>query len=262
MVITFSSLKGGVGKSTNAILVATNLAARGKKVLFYDTDTNNSGTMYFTTGIENINELIEEKNVFESMSHHKLVGYTFPSRIPNVDICPSHLNIDMLRGYGQNELRKTFNTEHDYEYIIVDTAPHYDNILISALTASDLILTPIEFNYYNLTTTRHLESRFYDDCETKIDNWFLMYSRWIEQYAKFPNSLQSQYAKVFEDAYSNRILDVRIPQTSAAVNYTQTDKAISIHSSIKGEQRLATEINHLCNMILGVDGDEKYVEKF
>ena len=36
MVITFSSMKGGVGKSTNAVMFANNLAARGYKVLFFD----------------------------------------------------------------------------------------------------------------------------------------------------------------------------------------------------------------------------------
>ena len=51
MVITYSSMKGGVGKTTNAILTATNLAARGFKVLFFDLDTNNSGTMYSTRSL-------------------------------------------------------------------------------------------------------------------------------------------------------------------------------------------------------------------
>ena len=67
MIITFSSMKGGVGKTTNAILTAANLAARGFKVLYFDLDTNNSGTMYFTQGIEGIEETIETHNVFESL---------------------------------------------------------------------------------------------------------------------------------------------------------------------------------------------------
>lgn len=72
MVITYSSMKGGVGKTTNAILTATNLAARGFKVLFFDLDTNNSGTMYFTQGIEGITDTIESHNVFESLSHNDI----------------------------------------------------------------------------------------------------------------------------------------------------------------------------------------------
>ncbi len=44
-------MKGGVGKSTDAILLANNLAARGFKVLFFDMDTNNSSTIYYTLGM-------------------------------------------------------------------------------------------------------------------------------------------------------------------------------------------------------------------
>lgn len=40
MAITFSNMKGGIGKSTDAILLANNFAARGKKVPFFDMDTN------------------------------------------------------------------------------------------------------------------------------------------------------------------------------------------------------------------------------
>ena len=71
MIITYSSMKGGVGKTTDAILTATNLAVRGFKVLFFDLDTNNSGTMYFSQGIENIQDMIETHNVFESLSHNE-----------------------------------------------------------------------------------------------------------------------------------------------------------------------------------------------
>ena len=84
MIITYSSMKGGVGKTTNAILTATNLAARGYKVLFFDPDTNNSGTMYFTQGIEEINDTIETQNVFDSFSHNDIKRCSIPSRIKNI----------------------------------------------------------------------------------------------------------------------------------------------------------------------------------
>lgn len=65
-VVPFSSLEGGVGKLTCAILCATNLAARGHKVLVLDLDRNNSATMFFTAGIENIENEIASKNMFEA----------------------------------------------------------------------------------------------------------------------------------------------------------------------------------------------------
>ena len=123
MVITYSSMKGGVGKTTDSILTATNLAARGFKVLYFDLDPNNSGTMYFTAGIENITETIERCNVFESLSHNSIKNYAVQSRVENIDIIPSHLNIHKLRGIGYNELQKTLRG-NGYDYVVIDTAPN------------------------------------------------------------------------------------------------------------------------------------------
>ena len=77
MVITFSSMKGGVGKSSDAILFANNLAARGYKVLFFDMDTNNSSTIYYCMGIANE---FPTQNVAEALAHRTTEGYTVQSR--------------------------------------------------------------------------------------------------------------------------------------------------------------------------------------
>lgn len=257
MTLTYSSMKGGVGKTTDSILTATNLAARGYKVLYFDLDPNNSGTMFFTSGIENIEEIIERCNVFESLSHNDIRNYAVPSRIENVDIVPSHLNIFKLRGIGYNELQKTLR-DNGYDYVIIDTAPTYDNIVINALIAADIILTPLEFSSFNLTTTKFLQRQIYDDCPQQAEKWYLLYSHWQEKLAVFETSKQSQFVKVFENNFQN-ILNVHIPQTSAADNYVQTDAKLSILSPLVGVKRLATEVNKLVNMLTGKDDE---VEKF
>lgn len=247
MVITYSSMKGGVGKTTDSILTATNLAARGFKVLYFDLDPNNSGTMYFTAGIENIAETIERCNVFESLSHNSIENYAVKSRVGNIDIIPSHLNIHKLRGIGYNELQKTLRN-NGYDYVVIDTSPNYDNIVINALIAADIILTPLEFTSFNLTTTKFLQRQIYDDCPQQAGKWFLLYSHWQERMSVFPTSTQSQFVEVFESEFQN-ILDVHIPQTSAADKYVQTNEKVSTKSRIVGTRRLAVEINKLVNML-------------
>lgn len=263
MIITFSSMKGGVGKTTNAILTATNLAARGFKVLFFDLDTNNSGTMYFTQGIENITDTIETRSVFEALSHNEIERYKIPSRIENIDIVPSHLNIFKLRGIGYNELQKTLKGyEEKYDYVVIDTAPTYDNLVINALLASDIILTPIKFSSFDFTTAKFLQKQLYDDCPNQVDKWYLLYSDWQQKYAVFDESPQSQFVKVFESTFSN-VLKIYIPRTNAASDYTQLDKKLSIKSKTSISARnLAIEINRLVNMLTGEDSEEKFVERF
>lgn len=263
MVITFSSMKGGVGKTTNAILTATNLAARGFKVLFFDLDTNNSGTMFFTQGIEGITETIEVKNVFESLSHNDIAKYSVPTRIENIDIIPSHLNIFKLRGIGYNELQKTLKGyEEKYEYVVIDTAPTYDNLVINALLASDIILTPLKFSSFDFTTAKFLQKQLYDDAPGQVDKWYLLYSDWQQKFANFENAPQMQFVKYFEENFTN-ILDIYIPRTDAASKYTQMDLKISTTSKVSTTAKsLAIEINKLVNMLTGETSEEKWVERF
>lgn len=259
MTITFSSMKGGVGKTTESIMTATNLAARNFKVLYFDLDPNNSGTMFFTSGIENIENIIERQNVFEALSHNAIENYTIQSKIQNIDIIPSHLNIFKLRGIGYNELQKTLKTNKFYDFIIVDTAPTYDNIVINALSAADIILTPIKFTSFDFTTTCFLQKQLYDDIPNKVENWYILYSDWQEAQSRFPDSSQSQFDKLFKSTFQN-ILNVHIPRTNIAQNYTQIEGTkVSIKSSLSGSRRLATEFNKLVDMITG---KENTVEKF
>ncbi len=269
MIITTSSMKGGVGKTTISILISANLAARGFKVLYFDLDTNNSGTMYFTQGIEGIEETIETHNVFESLSHNDFKKYVVNSRIKNIDIIPSHLNIFKLRGIGYNELQKTLRGyEEKYDYVVIDTAPTYDNIVINALLAADIILTPIKFSSFDYSTAKFLQKQLFDDAPNQVEKWYLLYSDWQQQFANFENSPQMQFVKYFEENFSN-ILQIYIPRTAAASNYTQTDMKISITGKVPTTAKnLAIEINKLVCMLTGEmkeDGtpdESKFVERF
>jgi len=265
MVITYSSMKGGVGKTTDAILTATNLASRGFKVLFFDLDTNNSGTMYFTQGIEKIQDTIETHNVFESLSHNDISRYAIQSRVEKIDIVPSHLNIFKLRGIGYNELQKTLKGyEEKYDFIVIDTAPTYDNLVINALLASDIILTPLKFSSFDFTTAKFLQKQLYDDAPGQVDKWYLLYSDWQQKFANFENAPQMQFVRYFEENFQN-ILQIYIPRTDAASKYTQMDLHLStVSKSSTTARNLAIEINRLVNMLTGedVNDESKWVERF
>lgn len=256
MVITFSSMKGGVGKSTDAILLANNLAARGKKVLFFDMDTNNSSTIYYTMGMA---EEFPSQNVAEALSRRSVEGCAVKSRIENVDIVPSSLRLFDIRSIDYHALKKTLSeTATAYDFTIIDTAPTYDNLVMNALYAADRILTPVQLDFFNLTTSRFLRTHLYDELQEQVEKWFILYSFWRDNLAPFDNSLQSQYAVVFESEFDN-ILNMEVPSTPAVQKYTQSDQKISTCSRMVGSQRLATAFNSLANFITGED---RTVERF
>ena len=94
MVITVSSIKGGVGKSSVVLLLANNLASRGRKVLVIDTDLNNTVTVYYTMGIGRIGEICERQNVSLAFAQGKLDGKNIiQSRKENIFIIKHVIHI-------------------------------------------------------------------------------------------------------------------------------------------------------------------------
>ena len=107
MVITVSSIKGGVGKSSVVLLLANNLAARGRKVLVVDTDLNNTVTVYYTLGIGRIGEICERQNVSLAFSRGKIDEKNIvQSRRGNVYVVPSSLKLLDQRSMESLEIKK------------------------------------------------------------------------------------------------------------------------------------------------------------
>lgn len=266
-IIAFASLKGGVGKSTDSIITAANLAMRGSKILFWDFDTNNSATMYFTEGIEGIGDIVIKKNIFEMVSHNDIASNITQTIDKNIDIVPSSLDISKVRSCGLYELKNSLKTlpKDIYDYIIIDTAPNYDNILINIINIANLIITPVQLKKFNATTTKALQRYLYADCPNAIDNWYLLLNGWKENIAFIKTSQQEQYKQYFNSNFSN-VLDVYIPESSYVNSYIEknTANSISMSNHNSGVIPLAKAFNRLANMINGFDANDEshWTQKF
>ena len=211
MVITISSITGGVGKSSTVILLVNNLAARGYKVLVIDMDLNNTVTIYYTIGLSNVQELWERKNIVISLMQNNASENTVHSRIKNVDVIPSSLNLCDMRSMDYHNLLKVIQPLFkEYDYIVIDTSPTFDNLVKSAIHASDVIISPAEATEYNCNMTLYLMTKIRDEHPEKIKKTYILFNRWIEHYEKWENNLQSQVERMFRKNFAN-ILSVKIP---------------------------------------------------
>ena len=154
-------------------------------------------------------------------------------------------------------MKKTLPTDK-YDFIIIDTAPNYDNLVMNALYAADYIFTPVQLDFFNLTTARFLRTHLFDELPDQVNKWYMYYTFWQDNLAIFPESIQSQFANLFETEFNN-ILDIQIPNTPATRKYTQTDDKVNINSRMLGNKRLAIAFNKLANLITGSEND---IEKF
>ncbi len=140
--ITITNLKGGVGKTTTAINLASRLATAGKKVLLLDTDHQSNLSRFFDISAkEDIHELFLGK------------GKLKPQRIAeNLDIVPSDMQTAtinfMLIGLfdWHSRLKKRLQENgfcKAYDFCIIDCPPALDMIVTNALMAADYVLIPL-----------------------------------------------------------------------------------------------------------------------
>lgn len=205
-VITLSSLKGGVGKSSITIQLANCLGMAGKKVLVIDMDLNNSVSSYYLT--DETKENIGSKNIADALSKNgnKLADFTVPTQRRNVDLIASSLYlIDFFWGGGVSERRLSQllpTLQDNYDFVIVDTQPTYDNLVLNAYYAADWIITPINLSLFDYNTALFLRDKIATETD-KIDNWFLQINGYNHNFSDAKTGKQKEYLSVFRSNFEN-----------------------------------------------------------
>ncbi|WP_312321844.1 AAA family ATPase [Soonwooa sp.] len=150
-IIGVANQKGGVGKTTTAVNLASALGVLEKRILLIDADPQANATSGL--GIEEVNA-----STYDLLEHSaEARKCILPTSSPNVDIIPSHIDlvaaeIELVdRENREYMMRKALESvKKDYDYIIIDCAPSLGLITINALTASDSVIIPIQCEYFAL----------------------------------------------------------------------------------------------------------------
>ena len=190
VVVTFSSLKGGTGKSSAAIIVSMALKSAGKRVLGIDMDINNSFSFYF---LEDGNES-ERKNIAYALQSDNLLDFIIHTN-KGVDIIPSSLRLVDLRAMSTSILKRLIpSLENAYDIVIIDTAPTYDNIVLNAVNASDYVITPINYSQFDFNSSIFLGQKLRMETD-HFDKWFLFFngheSRYDENPERYKTSIKN-----------------------------------------------------------------------
>ena len=142
-VIAISNQKGGVGKTTTSINLASGLAHVGKKVLLIDFDSQGNATQGLNANQNNSQATIHSV-LMEGVPIQQAI-------VPNINLAGADLDMDKMEAGKEELLKKAIAPIRDqYDYIIIDCPPSLGLLNTNALTAADSILIPVQCEYYAL----------------------------------------------------------------------------------------------------------------
>ena len=150
-VIAVSNQKGGVGKTTTTVNLATALAASRRRVLVIDADPQGNASTGF--GVEDRTHDL----------YHLLAGVVDintairPSAVKGLSVIPSSNALSAaeveLSELEEREFRLKAIVDEvrdDYDYIFIDCPPSLGLLTVNALSAADAALVPLQCEYYAL----------------------------------------------------------------------------------------------------------------
>ena len=151
-IISVANQKGGVGKTTTTVNLATILAKKGKKVLLIDADPQGNATSGLGLDKDltpSTYDILVNDTEFDDVMQKTM--------IKNLKVCPANMDLAgaevelvSMMSREQRLKEKVDIIKNKFDYILIDCPPSLGLVTLNAFTASNSVLIPVQCEYFAL----------------------------------------------------------------------------------------------------------------